>query len=65
MGESPGASTNALPAAEPIFRQAVEAGVTFWDTANVYGHGSSEEIVGMAVPLQTSWQAGCEGMIGG
>ena len=31
------------------FRQAVEAGVTFWDTANVYGHGSSEEIVGRAI----------------
>ena len=49
MGESPGASTNALPAAEPIFRQAVEAGVTFWDTASVCGHGSSEEIVGRAI----------------
>jgi 1-deoxyxylulose-5-phosphate synthase len=36
-------------AAEPIFRQAVEAGVTFWDTANVYGLGSSEEIVGRAI----------------
>jgi aryl-alcohol dehydrogenase-like predicted oxidoreductase len=36
-------------AAEPIFRQAVELGVTFWDTANVYGYGSSEEIVGRAI----------------
>jgi 1-deoxyxylulose-5-phosphate synthase len=36
-------------AAEPIFRQAVELGITFWDTANVYGHGSSEEIVGRAL----------------
>ncbi|QNE35270.1 aldo/keto reductase [Leifsonia shinshuensis] len=33
----------------PIFRQAVEAGITFWDTANVYGFGSSEEIVGRAI----------------
>ena len=33
----------------PIFRQAVELGITFWDTANVYGYGSSEEIVGRAV----------------
>lgn len=32
----------------PIFRQAVELGITFWDTANVYGYGSSEEIVGRA-----------------
>jgi aryl-alcohol dehydrogenase-like predicted oxidoreductase len=36
-------------AAEPIFRQAVELGITFWDTANAYGHGSSEEIVGRAI----------------
>ncbi|HEU4426805.1 MAG TPA: aldo/keto reductase [Pilimelia sp.] len=36
-------------AAEPIFRQAVELGITLWDTANVYGYGSSEEIVGRAL----------------
>ncbi|HZD00777.1 MAG TPA: aldo/keto reductase [Actinomycetes bacterium] len=36
-------------AAEPIFRQAVELGITFWDTANVYGFGTSEEIVGRAL----------------
>jgi aryl-alcohol dehydrogenase-like predicted oxidoreductase len=30
----------------PLVRQAVEAGVTFFDTANVYSAGSSEEIVG-------------------
>jgi aryl-alcohol dehydrogenase-like predicted oxidoreductase len=35
--------------AEPFFRQAVELGVTFWDTANVYQHGTSEEIVGRAI----------------
>jgi aryl-alcohol dehydrogenase-like predicted oxidoreductase len=35
--------------AEPIFRQAVELGINFWDTANAYGFGSSEEIVGRAV----------------
>ena len=27
--------------AAPLFRQAVELGITFWDTANVYGIGSS------------------------
>jgi aryl-alcohol dehydrogenase-like predicted oxidoreductase len=27
-------------AAEPIFRRAVDLGITFWDTANVYGRGS-------------------------
>jgi len=35
--------------AEPLFRQAVELGITFWDTANVYGFGTSEEIVGRAI----------------
>ncbi|MEU1804755.1 aldo/keto reductase [Streptomyces sp. NPDC019937] len=34
---------------EPIFRQAAELGITFWDTANVYSFGSSEEIVGRAI----------------
>ncbi len=36
-------------AAAPFFRQAVESGVTFWDTANVYQNGTSEEFVGRAV----------------
>jgi predicted aldo/keto reductase-like oxidoreductase len=27
--------------AAPIFRRAAELGSTFWDTANVYGHGTS------------------------
>ncbi len=40
-------------AAEPIFRQALELGITFWDTANVYGYGSSEEIVGRAIKKYT------------
>jgi len=40
--------------AEPIFRQAVELGVTFWDTANVYAFGSSEEIVGRAIRRYSS-----------
>jgi 1-deoxyxylulose-5-phosphate synthase len=35
--------------AQPFFQQAVELGVNFWDTANVYGFGSSEEIVGQAL----------------
>ena len=32
-----------------IIRQALDAGITFWDTANVYSAGSSEEIVGRAL----------------
>jgi aryl-alcohol dehydrogenase-like predicted oxidoreductase len=35
--------------AGPFFKQAVELGITFWDTANVYQLGSSEEIVGRAI----------------
>ncbi|WP_026536887.1 aldo/keto reductase [Arthrobacter sp. 9MFCol3.1] len=35
--------------AEPYFRQATELGITFWDTANVYQAGTSEEIVGRAI----------------
>lgn len=33
----------------PLIRQAIEAGVNFFDTANVYSLGSSEEIVGRAL----------------
>ncbi|MET9375156.1 aldo/keto reductase [Streptomyces sp. NPDC002992] len=40
-------------AAGPIFRRAVELGITLWDTANVYGGGTSEEIVGRAVRKYT------------
>jgi 1-deoxyxylulose-5-phosphate synthase len=35
--------------AQPFFLQAVELGITFWDTANVYQHGTSEELVGRAI----------------
>jgi aryl-alcohol dehydrogenase-like predicted oxidoreductase len=40
-------------AAEPIFRRAVDLGITFWDTANVYGRGSSEVVTGEAVRKYT------------
>jgi aryl-alcohol dehydrogenase-like predicted oxidoreductase len=36
-------------AASAFFRQAVELGITFWDTANVYQGGTSEEFVGRAI----------------
>jgi 1-deoxyxylulose-5-phosphate synthase len=32
--------------AEPFFRQALDVGINFFDTANVYSAGSSEEITG-------------------
>jgi aryl-alcohol dehydrogenase-like predicted oxidoreductase len=48
---TPGAHTWALndDDAQPFFRQAVELGITFWDTANSYQNGTSEELVGRAV----------------
>src|SRR5579875_2940619 len=36
-------------ASRPLIRQALEAGINFFDTANVYSAGSSEEIVGRAL----------------
>ena len=35
-----------VDAARPFFRQALDAGINFFDTANVYSAGSSEEITG-------------------
>ncbi len=35
--------------AQPFFQQAVELGITFWDTANVYQAGTSEEVTGRAI----------------
>jgi aryl-alcohol dehydrogenase-like predicted oxidoreductase len=36
-------------ASRPFIRQAIEAGINFFDTANVYSDGTSEEIVGQAL----------------
>ncbi|HEY2173051.1 MAG TPA: aldo/keto reductase [Mycobacteriales bacterium] len=36
-------------ASRPFIKRAVEAGINFFDTANVYSAGSSEEIVGRAL----------------
>ncbi len=35
--------------ARPILRAAIEAGVNFFDTANIYSDGASEEILGRAI----------------
>ena len=52
---APGAHPWALTEdqAGPFFAQAVELGITFWDTANVYQAGTSEEIVGRAITRYT------------
>ena len=36
-------------ASRPFIKQAIEAGINFFDTANVYSDGTSEEIVGRAL----------------
>ncbi|OIJ85196.1 alcohol dehydrogenase [Streptomyces sp. MUSC 14] len=36
-------------ASRPLIRQALEAGINFFDTANVYSDGTSEEITGRAL----------------
>ena len=36
-------------ASRPLIRQALEAGINFFDTANAYSDGTSEEIVGRAL----------------
>src|ERR1035437_7431500 len=36
------------PAAKPFFRKAVEAGINFFDTADMYSLGASEEVTGRA-----------------
>jgi aryl-alcohol dehydrogenase-like predicted oxidoreductase len=50
-----GNHTWTLPEEEsrPLIRAAVEAGITFFDTANVYSDGSSEEIVGKVLAEST------------
>jgi aryl-alcohol dehydrogenase-like predicted oxidoreductase len=49
----PGRGTHAWTLDEessrPFVRQALESGITFFDTANMYSDGSSEEIVGRAL----------------
>ncbi|WJM84167.1 aldo/keto reductase [Dickeya chrysanthemi] len=38
---------------DPLIKQALDLGINFWDTANVYGLGSSEEIIGRAIKKYT------------
>ena len=41
-------------ASRPLIRHAVEAGINFFDTANLYSNGSSEEILGRALKELTN-----------
>lgn len=38
-----------LPEAEKLIKKAVDLGINFFDTANVYSHGRSEEILGVCL----------------
>src|SRR5271156_4571939 len=38
---------------QPFFKQALDLGINFWDTANVYSKGSSEELVGKFLKANT------------
>jgi len=51
MPASPGNHAWAIDeeASRPIIRAALDAGINFFDTANVYSNGASEEIVGRAL----------------
>src|SRR3546814_11140 len=44
-----GVQTCALPICLPIIRKAVECGINFFDTADIYSSGQSEEILGRAL----------------
>ena len=50
-GDTPGAQDWAIDeeASRPIIAKALELGITFFDTANAYSMGTSEEIVGRAL----------------
>ena len=37
------------PAAIPFFKQALDAGINFFDTADMYSSGASEEVTGHAL----------------
>ena len=51
----PGSHTWTLneAASQPFFKQALDLGINFWDTANVYSMGSSEELVGRFLKANT------------
>ena len=42
---------------QPFLRKAIELGINFWDTANVYSGGASEEVVGRFLKANTRREA--------
>lgn len=39
---------------EPIIEKAIESGITYFDTADIYDKGTNEEIVGKALKISKS-----------
>ncbi len=57
-GQRRAARVGAERAAEPaVLRQALDAGINFFDTANVYSSGASEEVVGRFLKKNTRREA--------
>jgi len=58
-GLRPGNHPWALDEAEsqPLLRQALDLGITFFDTANVYSNGTSEEVLGRFLKANTRREA--------
>jgi aryl-alcohol dehydrogenase-like predicted oxidoreductase len=48
-----------LDRATPVIRRALEAGINFFDTANVYSEGTSEEITGQVLRAQLGARSSC------
>jgi aryl-alcohol dehydrogenase-like predicted oxidoreductase len=45
------------PAAEPIVRRAIDAGITLFDTADMYAGGASEALTGRRPPSRRTQRA--------
>jgi aryl-alcohol dehydrogenase-like predicted oxidoreductase len=45
--------------AGPLIRQALDLGINFFDTANTYSDGTSEEIVGRAIRILRAATKSC------
>jgi len=57
-----GAHTWTLPEeqARPLLRRALELGINFFDTANTYSDGASEEFLGRAIRDFANRDEGCD-----
>ena len=47
-----------LEATRKVIHQALDLGITFWDTANVYGDGHCEQVIGKFLAEDKGRRAG-------